>query len=278
MPFVQSSEIEKYHEGSFENRILVLQSAIESTVGKRVTMLATHPERALAIDEDGKFHELHFAMHDGHPVGLQDYPADVQVIGEDAMPRFLASELRGLVADGCSGRALDRTRVRDLCGLLKRDEHYWLGDVLEAITKATSDEAPWRKLYEDQKATVAGRTEEFAGTIPTTRYTRLPAEKLESFTDELHDSLVALAGVFARVIDETSAVVFDVGDEKRSAVRNSLIVEAQAAKSLLSKAEKLMTSTDVTRTAEAHDRLAERAKKMVAVVSWLRPREPKDEE
>lgn len=271
MPYVQGSEIAKYHAGSFEERIASLQSAIEGDLGKRVTILATHPEHALLIDEDGTFRRADYKIRSG-AVSVALSESDVRVLGDGDVPAFIAAELRALVAEALDGRAPDRTRVRDLGAMVRRGEPYWMVDVLEALERTTLEDAAWMA----DPVQFSESVDPSFG-IPVTRYRALPPEKLSAFFEELRDSVGVLSSVYTKVVDEASALVFD-GDQERSAVRNSLIVEAQAAASLLSKAEKLMASSDVERTAKAHDRLAERAERMVAVLPWLTPRAPNNEE
>jgi len=265
MPYVQESEIAKYHQGSFEDKIQSLHSAVESAHGKKIRMLATHVEHALVVDEDGKFLRADFlAGKKGLKVEVSD--AGISVVDEADLPVFVSREIREIVEAGMSGEAPDRTRVRSLFGLLERDEQYWLTDVLAKLDEVISADSDW--LSEDAPE---GEPSALAQRIPTTRYTKLPDGRLSEFTDELADSMTILAEVFASVVDETTALVFDEEEDTgRSAVRKSLIAEAQAANSLLVKAEKLMSSKDAERTAEAHDKLAERATKMAAVSASLR--------
>lgn len=260
MPYVQGSEIQKYHDGSFEDRIRLLKGAVESKHGKQVNILATHAEHALVVDEDGEFHRVNYKSgKKGLTVEMAE--PDLRVVIDVDLPSFVAEEIRAIVESGLNGEKPDRTRVRDLFGLVERNEQYWLGDVLDKLDEATPDSAEWMSLYESKS-----EASKLAGKIPTTRYTKLPEGKLHDFVEELRDSIIVLAEVFAGVVDENSGVVFDEDRNKdRSAVRKSLIAEAQAANSLLVKAEKLMSSSDAERTAQAHDKMAERAEKMAAV-------------
>lgn len=270
MPYVQSSEVAKYHAGSYEDRMQQLKAAVEAQHGKAVRLLATHVEHALVVDEDGQFLRANYKRgKQGLTVSLA--AADINVVGEDDLFAFVAGEIRSIVESGARGERPDRTRVRDLCSLVQPGEVYTLGAALLGIAEAATD--GWMGKLEEAQAAAESP---LAARVPTTRYTQLPDGRLSEFVEELRDSMRELAGVCAGVVDEISPLVFHEDDE-RSAVRQSLIAEAQAASCLLVKAEKLMASSDAQRTAEAHDNLAERARKMAAVSAWLRARNDDEE-
>ena len=268
MPYIQGSEIQKYQEGSYEERILKLSEAIETAHGKSVRILATHPEHALVVDSDGDFLRASYKTgKSGFKVEMAG--SDVQVIEDKDVPLFTAQELRAVVRDGMSGKAPTRTRVRALFGLVSEDEEYWLSDILTKIDESMEGNCAWTSLYESNES-VPGLESALMSKIPSTRYASLPENRISDFESELRESLTLLSEVFAGVVDEISGVVFDESDDnERSAVRRSLIDEAQAANSLLTKVEQLMSEVDIKRTAKAHDKLAERAKKMAAVSVWI---------
>ena len=119
------------------------------------------------------------------------------------------------------------------------------------------------------KTSLYGRIREMEGSVPRTRYARLPSGRLHEFGKEVKESMAILKDRYADVAESCHGLTF--GDnEFLSAVCESLIVEAQAAVGLLGKAEKLARQDDLPMVARAHDKLADRAKNMVLVSEYLR--------
>jgi hypothetical protein len=176
------------------------------------------------------------------------------------------------------GKPIERTQVREVAQLLRKDEDYWLAGLLEKLDECGDD--GWFQMYEANaekiRTSLYGRIREIESRIPKTRYTKIARDKLAEFKAELRDSVCVLGEVLQQIVDECTGMVFDQGqDEFFGAIRSSLTAEAQAVCGLLGKAEKLMGSDDLERMAVAHDRLAERAKTMAVVSEYLSERAPK---
>jgi len=273
MPYIRGSEIDERYQGSLEQKILAVKGAVEEQLSKGVTVLATQPNVSLVVDEDGLLHEAKFQFVRGEVKGLELSESDIPVYQDEDMPVHIAGELRDIVGDIMEGRGVDRTRVREVSALLG-DDDYWLTDVIEKLSEAAGEDSEWFQMYEANRHEIRtklyGQIREMESVVPKTRYSRLPTGRLSEFEGELRESMSVLAGIAGAVVDDFGNMVFDEEDEFLCAVRQSLIAEAQATKSLLSKAAKLMASEDMPRAAEAHDGLAERAKKMVVVSEWIK--------
>lgn len=281
MPYIRGSEIDERYQGSLEQRILTVKGAVEEQLNKGVTILATHPNAALVVDEDGHLHEAKFKFARGEVKNLELSASDIPVHQDEDMPVHIAGELRDIVDDIMEGRETDRTRVREIAALL-RDEDYWLTDVIKKLSEETSQDVEWFQVYEANRHEIRtkmyGQIRELESRVPKTRYSKLPTGRLPEFEGELRESMAVLADIAGAVVDDFGSMVFDEEDEFLCAVRQSLIAEAQATKSLLSKAAKLMASEDMPRAADVHDGLAERAKNMVVVSEWIKTRAPRSSE
>jgi hypothetical protein len=218
-----------------------------------------------------------YKLEDGKIANIESKPSKaIPIIEDDNIPAHVAKELRDLVKKAMSGKPMLRTQVREVSQLLNRDEDYWLSDVLSKLEEA-SGATDWFKMYEANQEHIRtglyGKIRDIEGVVPTTRYSKIGSSKLPKFEKEIRESLTMLQKLTTQLVDECSGIVFDKDrDEFLGAICNSLIVEAQAINGLLSKAEKLMGSKDVGSVAVAHDRLAERAKKMAVVAEHLKAR------
>jgi hypothetical protein len=81
-----------------------------------------------------------------------------------------------------------------------------------------------------------------------------------------------LHGLFQGFCERCSGFSFDEKQDFLSAVRESLIAEAQAVVGLLGKAAKLKGKDNLALVAKAHDKLADRARIMALTSEYLASR------
>lgn len=285
MPYVKGSELDKKFVGSLEHRAMVLQAAIQGKVGEEVTFLSTREEGTLFACSDGSIKEAVCKVNnDGSIKSVKIKDSDVGVVEDEDLPTHVASEARSVVEKLLANEAMDddtRTQVRSLAQVIDSDEDYWLTDVLAKLDEAVKD-TKWADMYEANtekiRTSLHGRIREIEGAVPRTRYRKIASEKLDEFGEELLESVGQLSTMAKDIVDECMPVVFHGEQEEFfGAVRDSLIAEAQTLHGLLGKAAKLVGS-DWERLAEAHDRLAERAKVMAIVSEYLKTRARHNEE
>lgn len=274
MPFVQGSALDKVCEGSMENRLNEIHAAIGDFLGESpVNIVATHEKHALVFNEDGCLLKVTFGNDkEGRVVVASAKPTDVvPVIEDDGVPGHVAKELSGMVRTMMEGNEVSRNQFREVASLLKRDEDYWLSDVLEKIEESSNGE--WRKMYESNeeriRTSLYGSIREIEAVVPKTRYASFGVEKLENFSEELNDSISELNKVVKVIVDECSKMVFHEEDDFSKVVCKSLLVDAQGLSNLLGKAAKLMNPGDMVRMAEAHDNVADRVKVMRVVSRYM---------
>jgi len=285
MPYIQGSAIDKKFRGSLEHRALVVKEAIEDHFGDTaVRILATHDSHALAMSESGEILKVTYAVDKDGVHDIKAKPTkEIPVIEDENVPAFVSSQLRSLVESAMKGKKLSRTQVREVAQLLDREEDYWASDVLAKIDEAV-EAGEWFGMYEANqeqiRTTLYGKIREIESPFPTTKFTSIAPSKLPQFEDELREGLTLVADLVNEMVDECSKMVFDQDqDDFFSAICESLKVEARAIGGLLGKAEKLMRTEDVGRMAEAHDRLAGRAKTMAVVTAYMKIRSlPTDDE
>lgn len=283
--FVQGSAIDKKFKGSLEHQALIIKNAIEEHFGESpIRILATHPAYAFVMDDDGKMLKLTYEVKKDQVTEIKAKPTkEIPIIEDEDVPLFVANSLHTIVEAAMKDKPIPRTQVREVAQLLDKDELYWITDILKKIDEA-NEEAEWFNMYEANQEKIRtamyGSIRELESPFPSTKFTQIAPSKLHNFESELREALVLISGLISDIVDECSKMVFDQEeDEFFCAICESLTVEAQAIGGLLGKAEKLMRIEDVGRMAEAHDRLAERAKTMAVVTAYLKTRSrPNDNE
>jgi hypothetical protein len=279
MSYVQGSSLEKVFTGSLRHQAEVIENAIESHFDEMpINLVSIHADHAFGFDPDGNFLKFTYAVEDGEVKNIDSKPSKaVKVIEDDEVPAFVKKQLSSMVSKMMRGKSIERTQVHELASVIEKDGDYWIGDVLEKLEGATSEDSEWVKMYEANREQIRtalyGHIREHESRVPKTKYSKIGTDKLPEFVDELHESMSVLTGVLQQIVDECSGMVFDKEREEFfGAIRKSLIAEAQAVVGLLGKAEKLMGSGDLEPVSMAHDRLAEWAKTMVVVSEYLKDR------
>lgn len=285
MSYVQGSSLEKVFSGSLEHLTQTIKGAIDEHFGDSpVNVVAVHPDHAFGFDSDGGFLKLTYAVEEGVVKGITAKPSKaVKVLEDGDIPPFVAKQLKSMVSKMMRGKPIERTQVREVASVISDDSDYWLSGVLTKLDEATGDDSKWLKMYEANREQIRtalyGHIREHESRVPKTRYSKIGADKLPEFVEELRESLGVVSGVLQQIVDECTGMVFDQErDEFFGAIRKSLIVEAQAVVGLLGKAEKLMGSGDLESMSMAHDRLAEWVKTMVVVSEYLKDRAHTDNE
>lgn len=275
--YIQGSAIDKRFKGSLEHQALAIKEAlVEHFDGSPVRILATHAKHAYAMTGDGVIVKVTYKVESkGGVTGIKSKPTkDIAVIEDGEIPAFVAGNFREMVEAALDGKGIPRTQVRETIQLLDKDEPYWISDVLEKIDEAI-DSSAWHVMYETNQEKIRtamhGRIRKIEAPFPSTKFAKISSSKLDQFESELREAVNLVAKLTTEMVDECTNMVFDQEqDEFFSVICESLKVEAQAVGGLLSKAEKLMRSEDVGRVAEAHDRLAERAKTMAVVTAYIK--------
>jgi hypothetical protein len=285
MPYVQGSALSKVFAGSLEAQTNMIKDAISEHYGDSpVNIVSVHTDHAFGFDVDGKFLRFTYTVEDGVVKNIDQKPSKAVRVWEDnEVPLFVSKQLKSMVNKMMRGKPIERTQVREVASVIQRDEDYWLSGVLAKLDEATGEAAEWTKMYEANKEQIRtslhGHIREYEGRLPKTRYSKIGADKISEFENELRESFGVVNAVLQQIVDECTGIVFDKErDEFFGAIRKSLIAEAQTVVGLLGKAEKLMGSEDLESMSMAHDRLAEWAKTMVVVAEYLKDKARPDNE
>jgi hypothetical protein len=282
--YAKSQDMKKWLDGSIEERIGQVAEAVSRAVGAEVEMIATKDDCALFRDPSGRLAEAVFAINGGVIENVEIRVDPIPVYEDAQLPRLVADELKEIAHGMLHGEPMTRTRVRVLAGLLKKDEDYWLGDVIAYMDCAmlSEDANNWHVAYQANQEKIRtamwGSIRELEARIPKTAYAKIPSGRLPEFNEELHESLGIVSTRLSEIVDGISGLVFDETDGFYGAIRQSLIAEAQLLRGLLAKAEQLMRAEDIDRMALAHDRLCGRARTMEVVAAYLKGRSKKGAE
>lgn len=273
--FIQGSEIEKSSRNSMEYKASVIGEAIVKHFDSPVEVLATYDDYAYVFD-DSNIWKVKYRVEDDEIHDLSsELTEDIKTIDEDDTPSFVADTLRQLVEHVLSGEEPSRTQVREVAQLINGDEYYWVSDVINKIEENSND-SKWFNMYEANqekiRTAVYGRIRAVESKFPKTKFSKIPTDKLIVLKEELKESINIIIRETTDMVDECKKLVFN---EKQgdffTNVGSSLIVEAQALVSLLSKVDKLMLQpSDFGRVAEANDNLVERVKTMAVVTEYLK--------
>ena len=273
--YVRGEDLAKWMGDSLEARISLVETAVTAKVGVAVELLATREDGALFRTPDGALHEAAFVFVNGVVGDVAVQPSTLPVYEEAALPGLVSAELRDLAGAMVRGEAVERTRVRSLAGLLRKDEPYTLGAVLSQVDEALAGagEQHWHTLYEANQERIRtalwGQIRELEARVPSTAYGKLPRARLPEFEAELRESIGLVGGVCVEIVDRIRPLAFAKDDEFLGAIRESLIAEAQLLHGLLAKAGRLVRAEDLERTAAAHDRWCGRARTMEVVSAYL---------
>ena len=282
--YVRGEDLERWMQGSLEANIDRVERALAEHAGVAVEVLATREDGALYRTPEGALHEAAFTQGPTGIEGVTSKPSAIPVFGAEAAPVLAAAELRAITAGMLEGQAPERTRVRNLTGVLRAGEPYTMGAVIGAVEEAMSvaGEQHWYALYEANQERIRtamwGQIRELEARVPSTAYGRLPRTRLVEFEPELRESLGLLAGVCNQIVDTIRPLEFDRDHEFLGAIRESLIAEAERLHGLLARAGQLMRAEDMDRAAVAHDRWCGRAKTMEVVAAYLTGRSKKGAE
>jgi hypothetical protein len=278
MPFVQGSAIEKAKSGSLEGRLGNIAGLIQAEYPDvSLNIVATFEDHVLAFNDEGQLRKIGYDIsEDGALVVKSDRPSRaIPVISDAEVPSHVARELKSISKKMMEGKSVPRTQVRELSAMIDPDEDYWMTDILSKIDESTGD-SEWYKMYdanmEKVRTSLYGRVRELEGKAPRTYYSKIPSDRLGEFDSDLQESMSILHGLFQGFCERCSGFSFDEKQDFLSAVRESLIAEAQAVVGLLGKAAKLKGKDNLALVAKAHDKLADRARIMALTSEYLASR------
>jgi hypothetical protein len=270
MGFVRRADIERHRAGCFEARVAAVAAAVREHLGAGATVLATHADHAVVRVGDAVkrvAYGLDEASGAVAHVVVED--ADVPVLAGYALDCAVQGELREAVATLVAGGAVDRTRVRDLARMARRDGTYWIEEAAAACEPAS---APWWGWYEPQAALVRerlhGRIREIEAAVPSQRYAKLGEGRLPEYAAELRASVGQLRAVAGGLFDGLAADVTYQG-EGLAAVHQSLRDEAGTLSTGLAWLESMVWAGKEGVVAATHDRIAARLRDALVVHAHL---------
>lgn len=283
MSFLSASVLAKLRKGSYEERALSVQYAAEEKLGQTVNVISTTGDGMVLLAEDGSFYTVKYSWDSKGLSGEIDVEkADVPLV-ED-LDTHLAEELRAVTRALMRGDVTEETRnrFRDLGRRVESGGDYWLSGISAKISEACGDDG-WFATYSEQREEIRGalkgQIRALEGRVPRTRYTKLGAEKMGKYEDDLRESVSVLRKILCETVDSCQDFVFSSeGDTDLEGFKDSLIEEARVVAGMLAKVERLVTKADLYEMAQVHDTIADRAKDVMIVAGYLGRSQPQPQE
>ena len=269
MGFVRQADVERHRSGCFEARVAAVAAAARQGLGAGAVVIATHADHAI-VRAGEAVKRMAYTMDEGHaPAAVVVEDADVPVLAGFALDRAAQGALREGVAALLGGQGLDRTRVRDLARMARRDGAYWVEEAAAACEQAA---APWRGWYDPQAAAVRerlhGHIRDLEAAVPSQRFGKLAEGKLPEYAAELRASVAALREVARGVFDGLNVTVA-YQEAELAAVHRSLQDEAGTMDRGLAWLEQMEWAGKEAAVAAAHDRIAARLRDALVVQAHL---------
>lgn len=278
MPFVQGSAVEKARLGSLERRVENISDLIQAEYPDvPLNIVATFDKHVLAFNDEGRLRKIGYEIGEDNVLVIKSdrQSREIPVISDAEVPAHVARELRSITRKMMEGKKVSRTQVREVSAMLDPDEDYWMSDVLSKMEESMGD-SEWFRMYdanmEGIRTSLYGRVREIEGKAPRVYYSKISSDRLSEFDEEIRESMSLLHSLYQEFCERCIGFSFDEKQEFLSAVRKSMIAEAQAVVGLLGKAAKLKGKDNLTLVAKAHDKLADRARIMALTSEYLASR------
>lgn len=272
MGYILGSSIEKASEKGLETFLSNVGDAVVERYDGKAVVVSTSMDSVILVNEDGNGMRVSVDLDADGKVVLGEEKAykAISAISDDRVPSFVSESLRGIATSILEGKPVKRTQVREVMDLVGKDEHYWVSDILDGMNESISS-STWGDVYSANmdriRTSLYGNIRNIESKVPKARYTKLPEGKLSGFVGELSDSMEIVSEVYSDVAGKCAGMSF--GDDFNKGVCESLVAEAQVNGDLLGKAARLMRDDNMSQVAEAHDKMADRARTMVLMSEYL---------
>jgi hypothetical protein len=269
MGYIDKALLASLTAGCLEDRLDAAAALVEQ-VRPGETVLATHDDHVLMLGSDQTVRSVRWAQ-DGQFVVEE---LDIPVIHDDDVPRFVAQEVRSVVG-GVRAGSLDGAelcnRLHDIAMMMESGVSYFAADAVKELDTAMDN--AWMQWYEADvdavRARVTGEIRMRESQVPSERFSGVKRDDWTAREADLSKSMGQLRFALGKIVDECAELRFPKEQKELDAIKVSLIGEARAVGAVVERAERLMLDRDVGQMAVLHDRLIERAKKMVIVAGYL---------
>jgi len=270
MSFIRETDLGKHRIGSLEQRLTTVRTAVQQAMGEGTIVLSTHDTYAIARATDGTIKRVSYQLQEGQTSDLAVTEAeDVPILAGLDLDRAAMVDLRETVQTMLDGTPIERTRVRDLAHMARKNRSYW---VEEALAEAEVADSPWWNYYAPQAPIIReqlhGSIREIEGPVPRARFGKLAAGRLPEFESEMRACLKQIQGV-AKGLFDALAPGMAYHKETVSAVHQSLRSEAQGIAEALAWVSQMDWAGKLPAVATAHDRLAARLRDGLVVRAHL---------
>jgi hypothetical protein len=265
---VSAQDRAAYGRHGYAARATALAAALGGVApGARV--LAAGPTRALVATAGGLQEATYRVGRDGAVSGLALGPTAVRAYGAGERPARAAADLRWAAAALLAGEALPAGALAEVAAAVRPGEAYWMGDVLDGLDAVLEAAEPPAHVVRaaEIRAALWGRVREIEAAVPATRWAR--AGRVAEQADAVAASWRALGASLGTMVDSVAALAFPQ-DDATAVLRDGLVVEARALRAGCEQAAHLGAPTAPwDRVAQAHDRVAGRARTLAVVAAWI---------
>lgn len=245
--------------------------AIYAALGKVVPgaeVIASGPTRALVATAGGLQEATYRVSRDGAVSGLALGPTAVRAYGAGERPARAAADLRWAAAALLAGEALPAGALAEVAAAVRPGEAYWMGDVLDGMDAVLEAADPPAHVVRgaEIRAALWGQVREIEAAVPATRWAR--AARVAEQADAVAASWRALGASLGTILDSVEALPFPEGET--AVLRDGVVVEARALRAGCEQAAQLgAPEAPWDRVAQAHDRVAGRARTLAVVAAWI---------
>lgn len=278
MGFIRQADVDRHQRGSLETRVGMIEAVARAELGVDAVVLATHANHAIVRTPTG-VKRLNYQLSEDASICTKPevVDADVPVLEGMELDAAAGTDLRATAASMAAGEKVERTRVRDLARMVKREVPYWVPDALAACVQ---EDAPWVAWYEPQGAAVRerlhGNIRDIEAPVPRTRYGKVPESTLADCLGELRESITAIRKVARTMFDDlTPDMAYQ--EAELVAVHQSLRAEAESLDRGLAWVEQMDWTGAVPVVATAHDRIAARLRDGLVVKAHLHAQQTRSE-
>lgn len=266
-PFVVGDKFAEMRRGSVESVIDAAEALAEAHLEKKVEVIATHPDCIFVVAEgEDCVRKLGIRMEADGPKVISNRVKE-GLVTEANLEKHISKSISEAVDALLNGEPCNQ--LHQAAKLMRKGGRYLFSEERDGLLETSKNPLHWETLYEanrkDIRRVAYGTIREDESRVPKTRYGALPAEKVESFEQELRSSIDAMLGLTTEILSDIRKVDAKSIDARGWSAKNvlaSMQTECSVILDRGSKALSLARKEHLPDLAEAHDRVADTVKSL----------------
>ena len=266
-PFLVGDKFAEMRRGSVESVIDAAEALAEAYLGKKVEVVATHPDCVFVVAEGEEcIRKLGIRMEADGPKVISNRVKN-GLVTESNLDRHISKAISEAVDALLNGEPCNQ--LHQVAKLMQRGGRYLFSEERDALLETAKAPLHWETLYEanrkDIRRVAYGTIREDESRVPKTRYGALPPEKVEGFEQELRSSIETMLGLTTEILSDLRKVDAKSVDARGWNAKNvlaSMQTECTVILDRGSKALSLARKEHLPDLAEAHDRVADTVKSL----------------